>query len=182
MEDLIKAIEKSIPLVVSEWNTKKIQQLEVAWEQPFGKYFLNRETQEKTKMVSPIIDIVFARVMSEQIDGFVIDEGKGRDYQWNGIPLENKLTLSTGNAWTGNGYKKTDFHILSKFELDENGFIISYFSCLVNLTNCLSDWSKPKNSNFSSLKFHNEDSDEIIVIHGSLVKNQKWLNFTMVKS
>ncbi len=182
MENLIKAIEKSIPIVVNEWNTKKIQQFETLVEQPFSKYFLNRETQEKTKMVSPIIDIIFARVMSEQVDCFVIDEGRGRDYQWNGIPLENKLTLSTGNSWTGNGYKKTDFHILSKFELDENGFIVSYFSCLVNLTNCLSDWSKPKNSNFSTLKFLNEDFEKVTVIHGKMDKNQKYLSCTMIKS
>jgi len=182
MKELIKAIEKSIPLVVIEWNTKKIKQFESYVEQPFAKYFSNRQTQEKTKMVSPAIDVIFSRIMSEQISDFVIDEGKGRDYQWNELPLECKLTLSTDNSWTGNGYKKTDFHILFKFELDENGLIINYFSCLVDLSKCLSDWTVPKNSNFSSLKFHNEDSDKITVIHGGLTKSQKWISYTMVKS
>ena len=182
MQDLIKAIEVSIPLVINEWNTKKIKQFETLYEQPFAKYFNNRQTQEKTKVVSPVIDTVFARIMSEQTN-FVIDEGKGRDYQWNGIPLENKLTLSTGNSWTGNGYKKTDFHILSKFELDENGLIVNYFSCLVNLTECLSNWTTPKNSNFSTLQFLSEDFDKITVIHGSLIKSKKkYLDCVMVKS
>lgn len=182
MEKLVKAIEISIPLVVKEWNTNKIHQFETLVEQPFSKYFLNRETQEKTKMVSPIIDIIFKRMMSQQIDDFSIDEGKGRDFQWNGIPLENKLTLSTGNSWTGNGYKKTDFHILSKFELDQNGLIVSYFSCLVNLANCLSDWTKPKNSNFSTLKFLNVDLEKITIIHGNMTKSQKYVNISLVKS
>lgn len=182
MEELIKAIEKSIPLVVNEWNTKKIKQFEDLYEQPFNEYFKNRQTQEKTKTVSPVIDVIFARIMSEQISDFVIDEGKGRDYQWNNIPLENKLTLSTGNSWTGNGYKKTDFHILSKFELNENGHIINYFSCLVNLTECLSGWTKPKNSNFSTLQFLSEDYDKVIVIHGGLTKRRKYLDCKLVKS
>lgn len=186
MTQLIEAINKAIPVVVSEWNTKKIFQFETLVEQSFASYFANRETQEKTKMVSPIIDTIFARVMSELCDDFKIDEGKGRDYEWNGIPLENKLTLSTGNAWTGNGYKKTDFHILSKFELDENGFIVSYFSCLVNLTECQSAWSKPKNSNFSTLKFLNEDYEKISVIHGNMTKargaRSKYLNCGLIKA
>ena len=119
--------------------------------------------------------------MSQKIDNFVIDEGKGRDYRWDDIPLENKLTLSVGNSWTGNGYKKTDYHILSKFELDTSGRIISYFSCLVNLKECSSSWSKPHKSNFSTLVFLNEDFDKIIQIYGVPKKSKKYLQFSMVE-
>ena len=98
MQELIKAIEMSIPLVVDNWNDVKIKQFEILYEQPFAEYFRNRQTQEKTKVVSPVIDTVFARIMSEKISNFMVDEGKGRDYRWNEKPLENKLTLSTGNS------------------------------------------------------------------------------------
>ena len=180
MEKLIQAIKDSIPLVIEEWNNKKINHFEILFEHSFEDYFCERETQEKTKIISPIIDTIFARIMSQQIDNFVIDEGKGRDYRWYNIPLENKLTLSTGNSWTGNGYEKTDYHILSKFELNKSGKIISYFSCLVNLKECSSFWSKPHKSNFSTLKFLNDDFDKIIPIHGNIKKSRKHLHFSMV--
>ncbi len=182
MQELIKAIEMSIPLVVDNWNDVKIKQFEILYEQPFAEYFRNRQTQEKTKVVSPVIDTVFARIMSEKINNFIVDEGKGRDYRWNEKPLENKLTLSTGNSWTGNGYRKTDFHILSKFELEENGMIISFFTCLVNLSECVSQWTKPKNSNFSTLKFLSCDFDKITPIHGKIIKSsKKYLDYEMIK-
>ena len=182
MDDLLKAVKESIPLVIEEWNNVKLKQFESLYEQSFEEYFSNRETQEKTKVVSPVIDVIFARIMSQKIENFVIDEGKGRDYNWKGIPLENKLTLSISNSWTGNGYKKTDYHLLSKFELNEKGLIISYFSCLVNLEDCLSSWSLPdKKSNFSTLKFLNVDFDKIILIHGDKKRSKKFIHFTMVK-
>ncbi len=49
MQELIKAIEMSIPLVVDNWNDVKIKQFEILYEQPFAEYFRNRQTQEKTK-------------------------------------------------------------------------------------------------------------------------------------
>jgi hypothetical protein len=182
MEELIKAIYVSIPKVVKEWNAKKLLEFENLYEQTFKEYFNDKQTQEKTKIISPIIDAIFARIMCEQINGFVIDAGRGKDYNWNGIPLESKLTLSSGNSWTGNGYKKTDYHILSKFDFNEYGLIISYFSCLVNLNDCLSKWSKPHMSNFSTLKFINEDIDKIILIYGDKEKKSKYLHFSMVKT
>lgn len=181
MDKLINAIKTTIPIVIKEWNEKKIQQFEILVEQKFKEYFLNRETQEKTKMISPIIDILFSRIMSETISDFNIDEGRGRDYKWGEMPIESKTTFNIGNSWTGNGYKKTDNHILSKFELDENGVIVSYFTCFVNLNTCVSAWSKPKNSNFSTLKFLNDDLDKIILIHGSMCKSQKFLSCGLIK-
>lgn len=183
MEDLIKAIKTSIPIVIEEWNSKKVGQFEKLFEHRFNEYFENKETQEKTKIISPIIDTIFARIMSQQLDNFIIDEGKGRDYRWNDIPLESKLTLSLNNSWTGNGYEKTNYHILSKFELGDDGQIISYFSCLVNLSECLSSWTKPDTkSNFSTLKFVKEDYEKIIPIHGEVISSKKLLHFHLVSN
>jgi len=182
MKKLIEAIELTIPQVIMEWNDEKLKQLEVVWEQSFKSYFSGRQTQEKTKVVSPVIDVVFARIMKTHLDDFQVDEGKGRDYKWGDILLENKLTLGLGNSWTGNGYTKTDIHLLFRFDMDENGLITSYFSSVVDLSKCLSDWTDPTNkSNFSTLKFLVSDRPEIYIIHGEMVGKKKYLSCEMVK-
>lgn len=175
---LKNAIEIAIPLTIDEWNKTKKKKFENLMEQSFENYFLNKQTQEKTKMVSPIIDAVFSRIMKTILPNFHVDEANGRDYNWDKLELENKLTLSVGNSWTGNGYKKTNFHILNRMELNVNGEIVSYFSALVDLSKCESDWTAPTTkSNFSSLKFLNEDYCKINVIHGNMQKKQKFINF-----
>ncbi len=181
MIELVNAIKSTLPLVVNEWNSNKLKQLELYVEKPFKEYFENRETQEKTKMVSPAIDAIFNKIMCSKINDFKIDEGKGRDYKYNQTPLECKTTLSCGNSWTGNGYKKTDYHILFRLEMDENGYITSYFSMLVNLNECESSWTEPTlSSNFSTLKFLNNDLDKITFIHGNMTKKRKYMDCVMI--
>ena len=177
---LQKTIKECIPLVVKEWNDVKLKEFNKLFEKSFFEYFNNRQTQEKTKIVSPIIDVLFSRIMSEKLPDFIIDEGNGKDYRYGDLELEKKLTLSVGNSWTGNGYNKVGYHILSKFDMNDYGHITSYFSCLVNLDECLSGWSKPKNSNFSSLKFLNGDISKITPIHGSVNESTKYLAFKLV--
>jgi len=179
---LLDAIKIAITLTVAEWNNTKKNQFENLMEQSFSVYFSNRQTQEKTKMVSPIIDAVFSRIMKKLLINFHVDEGKGKDYRWCKLELENKLTLSVGNSWTGNGYKKTSFHILNRMELNDDGEIISYFSALVDLSECESNWTAPTTkSNFSTLKFLNNDFSKIQLIHGDMTKKQKFINFVNTK-
>tara|TARA_B110000858_G_C17770639_1_gene459417 strand:- start:129 stop:680 length:552 start_codon:yes stop_codon:yes gene_type:complete len=183
MKKLIDAIYLSIPEVIKEWNENKLTQLESLVEQPFKEYFNNRQTQEKTKMVSPVIDTIFTRIMKTHLNDFEVDEGKGRDYKWGNILLESKLTLGEGNSWTGNGYTKTDIHLLFRFNIDENGIIVSYFSSVVDLSKCESNWTSPTNkSNFSTLKFLTNDISEISIIHGEMVSKKKYLSCEMIKA
>ena len=40
MDKLINAIKTTIPIVIKEWNEKKIHQFEILVEQKFKEYFL----------------------------------------------------------------------------------------------------------------------------------------------
>lgn len=174
IEKLKSKIKDAIPLIVDEWNNTKISQLEVLFNRSFKDNFFHKQTQEKTKIVSPIINNMLTDTMYNLTPDFHLDESNGRDYKFNLMPIEGKISLSVSNSWTGNGYKKTDIHLLIKFNMDDDGVIISYFSLLVDLSECLGNWSETKaSSNFSTLKFLREDYDKIYIIHGEMIKNHK---------
>ena len=169
MDKLTEAIKTIIPKVVHEWNTSKLPLFESLVEQSFKSYFEGRQTQEKTKMVAPILDSIFSRHMKAIIPEFIVSEGKGQDYLYGSIPLESKITFGSGDSWTGNGYSKTPWHLLMRFELTENGKIIDQFAMMTDLSQCESKWSDPGlKSNFSTLKFKVKDIPNLISIIGCL--------------
>jgi hypothetical protein len=186
LETLKGAIKKVVPIMVNEWNTIKLPLFESLVEQPFEKYFEGRQTQEKTKMVAPILDSIFARLMKSKLSTFVVAEGKGVDYKYESNPLESKITFGEGSSWTGNGYSKTPWHLLFRFEVDENGFIKNKCVILVDLNKCVSKWTAPgTTSNFSTLTFLREDEPHLIPIVGSMSSKtpkgrmSKKINFIM---
>jgi hypothetical protein len=169
MNQLATAIQQTVPLVVLEWNTIKLPLFESLVEQSFEKYFAGRQTQEKTKMVAPILDSIFARHMKNTIPEFVVSEGKGQDYLYGTIPFESKITFGDGDSWTGNGYSKTPWHLLMRFEVDSSGHIVKQFAMITDLSQCKSNWTAPgKTSNFSTLKFLAEDQANLIAVVGSV--------------
>jgi hypothetical protein len=171
MNELVEAIKTAIPEVIQEWNTIKLPLFEQLVEQPFEQYFEGRQTQEKTKMVAPILDSIFARRVKAIIPEFIVAEGKGLDYMYGDIPVENKITFGSGDSWTGNGYSKTPWHLLVRFELTEQGTIVSQFAMMTDLSQCNSKWTAPgTTSNFSTLKFKVEDMDKLIPIIGQVSK------------
>jgi len=173
MQEIKIALKKVLPLVVSEWNQKKLPQMEELFEQSFADLFEGRQTQEKTKTVAPILDSIFARLMKAEIATFEVDEGKGRDYDYNGTPIECKITFGSGNGWTGNGYTKTPIHLLMRFNMSENGIIDQMFAMIADLDQCASKWSEPQSSsNFSTLDFLVEDADKISVVVGDVKINK----------
>ena len=181
MKDLNTAIELILPDLVNEWNTVKLPLCEKLWEKTFKEYFAGRQTQEKTKMIAPILDVIFARLVGDIIEEFTVDEGKGRDYDYNGTPIECKITLGAGNGWVGNGYTKSPEHILMRFGVDENGIINEYFVMTVNLDKCISKWSNPgTSSNFSGLGFMIEDAEHLNVILGKTKLKRKKIAIEMV--
>ena len=169
------AIELVLPELIIEWNNVKLKQLEMIYEQPFEQLFEGRQTQEKTKIVSPMLDVIFARKMKELLPTFVPDEGKKRDFTFSDIPLELKINFTPdSDGWTGNGYAKTPWHMLFKFRVNNVVRITGYFAMLVNLDNCKSEWSDPgSKSNFSNLKFLSEDVSNLNIIVGSYRTKQK---------
>jgi hypothetical protein len=169
MQTLVLAIQQILPQVVNEWNTVKLPLFESLVEQSFEKYFEGRQTQEKTKMIAPILDSIFARKINAIIPEFVVSEGKGQDYVYGSVPFESKITFGEGNGWVGNGYSKTPWHLLMRFELTQDGKIVKQFAMIANLDECNSKWDTPgTTSNFSGLKFLAEDHPKLIPIVGSI--------------
>ena len=70
------------------------------YEESFSEWKKGKKTQEITKAVS----LVFTSYLKKRIEstGLVLIEGYGFDFEWEGIPIEAKLTLSNGNSWTVN--------------------------------------------------------------------------------
>jgi len=173
---LREAIAAVIPELVEEWNTVMLPKLEdMAYGLSFSEIFKDRLTQEKTKVVSPFLDIVFARLIKRYIPDFEVDETVGRDYIWNSEGFECKITFGK-NGWTGNGYAKTPKHILLRFTLTEDGKITEMFAALVDLDECKSRWTdKTTKSNFSTLKFVKEDADVLDVTVGDIKINKVYI-------
>jgi hypothetical protein len=169
IEKLKSAIQQVMPEVIEEWNTVKLPLFEALVEQKFEKYFEGRQTQEKTKMVAPILDSIFARRMNIILPDFLVDEGKGQDFSYGKVKIENKITFGEGDSWTGNGYKKTAWHLLMRFLVQNDGIISNKFVMMADMDKCKSSWTAPgTTSNFSTLKFVSEDNKKLIPIIGSI--------------
>ena len=174
MQQLSNCIQQILPQVVNEWNTIKLPLFEQLVEQSFEKYFEGRQTQEKTKMVAPILDSIFARRICDILPEFVVDEGKGHDYIYGSTPFESKITFGEGSSWTGNGYSKTPWHLLMRFEVATDGTITKQFAAIVDLAQCKSKWTAPgTSSNFSTLKFLVEDQNKIMPVVGAITNKTK---------
>ena len=173
---LAKTLREVMPQICDEWNTVSLPLMEKLYRKSFKNIFKNRQTQEKTKAISPIIDEIIAEKIQEKISNFTITEGKGFDYTLNDTEIEWKNSLSDSDSWTGNGYKKTNWHVLCKFIPNEDGIIEEYFACIVPYDMVDSNWSDTgNNSNFSSLQLLKSDLDNIIEISGKFKQARKYL-------
>lgn len=174
MIELVEPIRKVIPDVVNEWNNIKLPLFQQLVEQSFEDYFSGRQTQEKTKMIAPILDSIFYRHMRTILPSFSVAEEKGKDYIFNNLPLECKITIMEGYNWTGNGYTKTPWHLLFRFKVESNGIISKKFAMLANLDQCKTRWTEPADSaNYSALRFLSEDLNLLIPIIGNVVNTTK---------
>ena len=179
ISDKLKAnVKKVLPLVVDEWNNVKLPAFESLIEKSFENYFEGRQTQEKTKMIAPIFETIFERMMSDLDSTFVADEGKGHDYLHGDLPIECKITCSPSGTWTGNGYTKTPIHILMNFKLEDDGTITDMFCMFANLTDDIeSGWGKKTSltANFVSLRLLSEGIDNFDVVVGEVSTQNKLL-------
>jgi len=185
MNKLIEAIRQSLPAVAQEWNTVKLPLFETLVEKPFAEYFDGKQTQEKTKLMAPVLDVIFARRVASIVPEFVIKEGRGQDYQYGTIPFECKITFGIGNNWNGNGYAKAPWHILLRFDVSETGQITHMFASLVNLDVCISKWksaskSNTKTVNWYHLVFVKEDLGHLTMAVGKIQQKSKYLQPVMI--
>lgn len=176
MEPLIDTIRKKLPEIIRDFNEVRLPALEIFNGRPFRDEFTTETTDSVTKVLCRGVNNAFYRSIRAELPEFTELATKGSDWMFGDIPIEDKNSFSDANAWTGNGFDKTGWHLLKKFKIDQDGRIIAAFVGLVDITKCSGCWSdKTMTSNFSSLKFACEDLQHIAVIHGDLRPKKKWL-------
>lgn len=175
IENLKNLLNREWSSVVSEYNKHISENFKIFYLKDFKSYFDGKQTQEKTKLVSPVFNSILCRHLKPF--GFIENEIDGSDYMFENLDLEGKLTMTDNNTWTGNGYKKTNWHLLKKIVIDENGIISKSACYLFPLDESTSNWSVPKNSNFSNLKINHEDLDKLVIVYGDvdLSKKRKYI-------
>lgn len=175
IKNLTEVIKNNWEDIINQYNKHIEEKFEYFFLMSYSEYFRSAKTQEITKIISPVFNSILIKVLKPS--GFDRCETDGADYNFQGLSIEGKITLSTNNSWTGNGYKKTNWHLLIKLNLNENGIIVSSFCALVPIDECVSKWTLPTlDSNFSSLKFDNIDCSKILIIKGRLEEKTKLLS------
>ena len=174
IKNLTEVIKNNWEDIINQYNKHIEEKFENFFLMSYSEYFKGTKTQEITKIISPVFNSILCKVLKPS--GFNRCETDGADYTFENMVIEGKNSLSTNNSWTGNGYKKTNWHLLVKLNLNEDGIIISSFCALVPIDECISKWTVPTlESNFSSLKFDNIDCSKIIIIKGKIEKKTKLL-------
>ena len=184
MEQLIETIRKVIPAVIKEINEERIPALETSWGRSFKEEMANENqvTVEIAKNYARPVNNTLYRHIKEELDEFKEHTTDGSDYIFEGVLIEDKNSFSPGNGWVGNGFAKTDGHMLKKFSVNEDGRITSVFIALVDLSKCQSAWSDRKiNTNRSTIQFRNDDLQHINVVVGDVKQNKVWLKPLPIK-
>jgi len=173
--DLRVILKEQWSNIIETFNSHLSEKFSELFFMSYKYYTEKMQTQERTKILSPIFNGILLKIMGPF--GLIKNELNGCDLSFKSTILENKITLSLSNKWTGNGYAKTSWHLLIKLDVDDYGKVISSFACLVPLENCVSKWTEPNtDSNFSSLVFNNEDYEKILIIQGDLVRKSKQIH------
>jgi hypothetical protein len=179
IKNLVKILEEQLDKIINEFNNHIDDKFEEFFLTPFSEYFKDSKTQEITKIISPTFNAILCKVLKPY--GFYKCENNGSDYDFDGILIEGKITSSKDNSWTGNGYYKTNWHLLIKLKLNCDGMIDSIFCALIPLDECVSKWTAPSNkSNFSGLKIENVDYSKMIIIRGDVEIKTKHLSIILL--
>lgn len=144
------------------------------------------KTGDRTKLLTPFISTWFFEYFDTKDNPVIRREINGKDFIWNGIDFELKLSLCDNIGWTGNGTRKVNYHFLMKMRLDENYLIAESFAAIVPLKTTLSSWSEPssdmtegKRSNFSGLRLLNKDKSRVYLIHGDVRPGTDYLQMEL---
>ena len=185
MKELSEFVEKITPELIEIWNEQQLPLFDKLHFETYEEHFMGDKNQEKTKEISPVLYSILKYLMKKENQRLYEDKTNRYDYLYRNIPLEAKITLSQNNTWTGNGTIKKPWHLLFKFNINKKGIIEGCFCMIVNLKDCITNWSKPKDSkkggrvNFSELKFSNENYDNLIIVRGKAIKCKKWLKYEL---
>jgi len=177
--NLVSLIKKHdiIDKLIYEWNNKRLKLFEDLYNgKKYKEHFKNDKTQIITQQLSPVLYDIFENLIEEKINDFNTDKVDKRDYMYKNIPIEAKITLSEGDSWTGNGTKKTPWHLLFKFKINGEGHMEGCLCMFANIYECITDWSQPKKSkkgkpvNYSTISFKNKNvfDNNLHVVSGDL--------------
>jgi gliding-associated putative ABC transporter substrate-binding component GldG len=118
IKNLTEIIKNNWEEIITQYNKHIEEKFEDFFLMTYYEYFKGSKTQEITKIISPVFNSILSNVLKPS--GFNRCETDGVDYNFEGVAIEGKITLSTSNSWTGNGYKKTNWHLLVKLNLNED--------------------------------------------------------------
>lgn len=164
--------------IIEKFNKHFSENFSKLYLQSFREYTFDMKTQDKTPLISGIFNTIMCVVLKDY--GFIRRETDGYDFIYKTIKIEGKNTTSLDSSWTGNGYNKTNWHLLIKLSIDEDGLIKKSFCTFLPLDESYSKWTSPKeDSNFSTLKIDTKDYDTTIVVRGEFKKNPKFLGILL---
>ena len=178
MRSLIQCLQQVLPQIVKEFNETRLPALETAWGRSFRAELDNEDqkTVEISKNYSRPLNHTMFRHVNRLLPQFTEHTTAGSDYLFQGTPLEDKNSFSPSNSWVGNGFTKTNWHLLKKFQVDDAGRITHAFVALVDLSLCSAAWSaKTLKTNRSEIKFKNPDQPHITVIYGAVSAKKIYL-------
>jgi hypothetical protein len=158
----IADIEKKLETTLQVWGYKNLDEF-------VENITARQQTVEKTKLLShfyeksfkTICKTFFQKIEESSSDGFdiIIDDKK----------YEMKMTLSSGDSWTGNSCSQVKVNdlILIKLNFNEHNKVDKIFFATLNAQN--SSWvAGGKNAGFSTLNIHRDDMEGLDIIYGSV--------------
>jgi hypothetical protein len=187
MQTLASTIKSQMAQIIGDFNEVRLPALEQAWGRTVAeqRQFWDHDqiSVEYSKNFSIPLNNCFFRAINTKLPKFIEKTTRGSDYVYDIEPIEDKNAFNgTGQSWTGNGFGKCNWHLLKRFEVDPvTGKIVRCFAMLVDLSKTQGAWGQKtvngKTAQRVGLKFLVGDIDNIIVIHGTVVKKKKYLEF-----
>jgi hypothetical protein len=178
MERLVDAVRDSLEPAIRDFNEHRLPALEMAWGRTYAEEMQNesQRTVETTKNYSRVINNAIYREIQKRLPEFQEQTCNGSDYVLGDLLIEDKNSFGTSNSWVGNGFAKTEVHLLKKFQINAAGRITGVFAAVVDTSQIAGAWTeKTVNTNRSELKLRNEDLEHIQVILGTLRPGRTYL-------
>jgi len=164
--------------IIKKFNEHLNENFSKLYFKSFREYSLTMKTQDKTPLISGIFNGIMCIVLEDY--GFIRHETDGYDFIYKTIKIEGKNTTSLSDSWTGNGFHKTNWHLLIKLSLDDDGLIKESFCTFLPLDESYSYWTaKTEKCNYSSLSINKNDYDKAIVVRGEFVEKTKYLGILL---
>jgi len=164
--------------IIKKFNEHLNENFSKLYMESFRDYSRGMKTQDKTVLITGIFNTMLCITLKDY--GFIRHETDGYDFIYKTVKIEGKNTTSLDSSWTGNGYHKTNWHLLIKLSINDDGLIKESFCTFLPLDESYSKWTLPtKDSNFSTLKIDTKDYDTTIVVRGEFKKNPKFLGILL---